>query len=49
MDSVKAAYPFVYQHKILLPAFCLYRLVKALFFRLPKVKAEMKALKHKQE
>ena len=49
MESVKTAYPFVYQHKILLPALFLYRLVKGLFFRLPRVKAVMKVLKHKQE
>ena len=44
MDIIKTAFPFVYRHKILLPAFFIYRLGKGLFVRWKPVFVEVKTL-----
>lgn len=45
MESVASAYPFFYQHKILLPALFVWRIMKGLTIRRSMVKVELKALK----
>ena len=46
MDVIQAAYPFFYQHKILLPFFAVFRLLRALIFSRDRIRAEIRAIKH---